>query len=50
LLLATLSIELIVLEKNVMPYNKENPNFDTPSELAEGKTIIEKYQKSQKSN
>jgi cobaltochelatase CobS len=40
----------IVLEKNAMPYDKENPNFDTPTELSEGTYIIEKYQKSQKSN
>jgi len=40
----------IVSEKDSMPYDSANPNFDTPSELAEGRAIIEKYQQSQKNN
>ena len=38
----------IVEEKNKMPYNENNPNFDTPSEIAEAKKIIEDYKESQK--
>jgi hypothetical protein len=38
----------IVEEKNAMPYDEKNPNFDTPSEIAEAKKIIQKYKESQK--
>jgi len=38
----------IVLEKDAMPYDEANPNFDTAKELSEGKAVIERYKKSQK--
>lgn len=38
----------IVEEKNAMPYDSTNPNFDTPSELKEVREVIEKYKASQK--
>ena len=38
----------IVEEKNTMPYDSTNPNFDTPSELKEVREVIEKYKASQK--
>jgi cobaltochelatase CobS len=38
----------IVEEKNAMPYNEMNPNFDTPSELKLAKEVIQKYKESQK--
>jgi hypothetical protein len=38
----------IVLEKDAMPYDEANPNFDTAKELSEGKSVIERYKKSQK--
>jgi cobaltochelatase CobS len=38
----------IVEEKNAMPYNEMNPNFDTPSELKLAKDVIQKYKESQK--
>ena len=38
----------IVEEKNAMPYNEMNPNFDTPSELKKVREVIEKYKESQK--
>lgn len=38
----------IVEQKNAMPYDEKNPNFDTPSEIAEAKKIIQKYKESQK--
>lgn len=38
----------IVEQKNAMPYDEKNPNFDTPSEIAEAKKIIEEYKKTQK--
>jgi cobaltochelatase CobS len=38
----------IVEEKNAMPYNEMNPNFDTPSELKMVKDVIQKYKESQK--
>jgi cobaltochelatase CobS len=40
----------IVAEKDKMPFNPSAPDFDTASEITEGKEIINKYKASQKVN
>lgn len=37
----------IVAEKNAMPYDPTNPNFDTPQELKTGAKMVQDYMRSQ---
>jgi cobaltochelatase CobS len=40
----------IVAEKDKMPFDSDNPDFDTASEIAEGNTMVQEYKRKQKVN